>query len=99
MTFLFDLGVELSDGRLIFDVETMRGGLKRIVARFHFRRRRQVTVGQDMFSFKAGESIRLFFSYRYTPERVRTLLAGYGLKVLDQWVTGSQEEGVFLCRK
>jgi hypothetical protein len=41
----------------------------------------------------------LFFSYRYTPDRVRLALAAHGLQVLEQWITLSGEEGVFLCRR
>ena len=51
------------------------------------------------FRFRRGDSIRLFFSYRYTPERVCKMLAGYDLQVCDQWITKSQEEGVFLLRR
>jgi L-histidine N-alpha-methyltransferase len=98
LAFLFDLGVEPGDGELRFVIEDVNG-LKRIVARFHFTRPRAVAVEEERFEFRAGESIRLFFSYRYTPELVRTYLARYGLKVLDQWITKSEEEGVFLCRR
>jgi L-histidine N-alpha-methyltransferase len=73
--------------------------LKRIVAGFHFTRARRIEVDNETFDFRAGETIRLFFSYRYTPERVRRVLARYGLEVCDQWVTRSEEEGVFLVRR
>ena len=73
--------------------------LKRVVANFHFTRRCRLEIENTMFDFRAGESIRLFFSYRYTPERVCKVLARYGLEVRGQWTTGSEEEGVFLCRK
>jgi uncharacterized SAM-dependent methyltransferase len=72
--------------------------LKRIVANFHFTRRCRIEVENVVFNFRAGESFRLFFSYRYTPERVRKILARFGLDVCDQWITSSEEEGVFLCR-
>jgi L-histidine Nalpha-methyltransferase len=98
LAFLFDLGVEAGDGELRFAIEDANG-LKRIVVRFHFNRSRKVAVDNEQFEFRAGESIRLFFSYRYTPELVRTFLARHGLKVLDQWITNSEEEGVFLCRR
>jgi L-histidine Nalpha-methyltransferase len=98
LAFLFDLGVEGGDGELRFTIEDVNG-LKRIVARFHFARARTVAVDAEQFEFRAGDSIRLFFSYRYTPELVRTFLARHGLKVLDQWITNSEEEGVFLCRR
>jgi len=98
LAFLFDLGVEERDGELRFAVEEV-SGLKRIVARFHFVRPRTVTVENEQFEFRAGESIRLFFSYRYTPELVRKALEQHDLAVVDQWVTKSEEEGVFLCRR
>jgi L-histidine N-alpha-methyltransferase len=99
MTFLLDLGVEKKDGQLKFAIETGGFGLKRIVARFHFTRARRIEIEDQIFDFAADESIRLFFSYRYTPDRVQRQLGRNGLEVLDQWVTQSEEEGVFLCRR
>jgi uncharacterized SAM-dependent methyltransferase len=98
MTFLLDLGVEHGDGKLCFKIEADRtNDLKRIVAGFHFTRSRRIEVDGERFDFRAGEPIRLFFSYRYTPECVRKVLAHYGLEVRDQWIAKSEEEGVFLC--
>jgi uncharacterized SAM-dependent methyltransferase len=100
LAFLFDLGVEKSDGELHFEIEDLEAtGLKRVVANFHFKRSRQIEIDGTIFRFKAGESIRLFFSYRYTPERVRKILAAHQLEVCEQWVAKSEEEGVFLCCK
>jgi uncharacterized SAM-dependent methyltransferase len=73
--------------------------LKRIVADFHFTRRCRIIVANEVFDFRAGESIRLFFSYRYTPERVCKVLAHFSLEVCDQWITRSEEEGVFLVER
>jgi hypothetical protein len=98
ITFLLDLGVERGDGELRLGIED-KSGLKRVVANFHFKRPRKITVENETFTFKAGEAIRLFFSYRYTPERVKQTLARHHLEVCDQWITESEEEGVFLCRK
>jgi SAM-dependent methyltransferase len=97
--FLFDLGVEPRDGNLRFTIETGGLGLQRVVAKFHFRRARQVEVSGKKFSFARGETIRLFFSYRYTSARAVKLLARHGLEVCQQWITSSGEEGVFLCRR
>ena len=72
-------------------------GLKRIVADFHFERPRKVRVLTDEVEFQAGERLRLFFSYRHTPDQVRALLAQSGLAAVDQWISRSEEEGVFLC--
>jgi uncharacterized SAM-dependent methyltransferase len=101
LTFLFDLGVEPEDGLLQFDVEEYPpgGGLKRVSASFHFERPRAVQADADRFEFRAGDSIGLFFSYRHTPALVRALLAPHGLEVLDQWITPSGQEGVFLVRR
>jgi uncharacterized SAM-dependent methyltransferase len=101
LTFLFDLGVERGDGELRFAVEASPAGgrLKRIVARFHFDHARDVVVEGERFCFSGGDTIQLFFSYRYTPELVRTTLAAHELKVSDEWITGSGDEGIFLCRR
>ena len=101
MTFLIDLGVARSDGSLRFTIEDHPAGtgLKRVAARFHFKRSRTIAVDDETFQFRAGEQITLFFSYRYTPAFVRQFLSAHRLQVLDQWITRSEEEGVFLCAK
>jgi uncharacterized SAM-dependent methyltransferase len=73
--------------------------LKRVAAYFQFTRRRELAVSNKEFEFRRGESIRLFFSYRHTPELTRRLLARHGLEVLNEWVAKSEEEGVFLCTR
>jgi uncharacterized SAM-dependent methyltransferase len=72
--------------------------LLRLTAWFRFCRDRLVRVAGKEFRFAANEAIRLFFSYRYTPERLDRELAEHGLAVKEQWITRSGEEGVFLCR-
>ncbi len=100
MTFLIDLGIERNNGKLRFKIKTdSASGLKRIVAGFHFRCPCRIEVENEAFGFRAGEAIRLFFSYRYTPGRVHKALAGHGLEVCEQWIAKSEEEGVFLCNR
>ncbi len=99
MTFLLDLGVEQADGKLRFKVENGAQGLKRIVARFEFARSCRVAVEADTFHFRRGESIRLFYSYRYTAERARALLRKFRFNTLNEWLIPSGEEGVFLCQR
>jgi uncharacterized SAM-dependent methyltransferase len=96
MTFLRDLGMADSGGKLRFSIETVRT-LKRIVADFVFVRTRRVQLYGERFRFERGDSVRLFFSYRYTPVLARSILARHGLRVLESWMTRSGEEGVFLC--
>ena len=101
MKFLLDLGVEANDGELRFEVEDDPGGsgLKRVAACFRFVRPREIKVDAQRLRFPTGESIRLFFSWRHTPALVRRLLGEHGLRVLDQWITRSEEEGVFLVSR
>ncbi len=99
MTFLLDVGVERRDGELRFTIEDGVLGLKRIVARFHFRCPRRIEIDKERFNFKTGDSIQLFYSYRYTPERVGKILAHHGLEACGRWIAKSEEEGVFLCRR
>ncbi|MCU0782937.1 MAG: L-histidine N(alpha)-methyltransferase [Verrucomicrobia bacterium] len=100
MTFLLDLGVERNDGELKFSVqECPPGGLKRVAALFHFSKPRRLEVEGECFEFSEAENIRLFFSYRYTSDRVRRLLGQHGFELRQQWITDSEEEGVFLCHR
>jgi len=98
LTFLLDLGIERRDGRLRFVIENGPGGggLKRVVAYFDFLRARRVGIENRSVDFVGGDSIRLFFSYRYTPDRVCALLERHGLVARESWITRSEEEGVFL---
>jgi L-histidine N-alpha-methyltransferase len=98
LTFLFDLGIAKNDGELRFEIET-KSSLKRIVANFHFKRPCRIAIEDKSFAFKTGEKIRLFFSYRYTIERIRKALAAYRLEACEQWIAKSGEEGVFLCHR
>jgi hypothetical protein len=99
MTLPLDLGIERRDGELRFEIDSSSFGLKRFIANFHFTRARKVEIEGAAFSFKRGDSIRLFFSYRYTPERVQKILSRFGLQACDKWIAKSGEEGVFLCSK
>jgi len=98
-TFLFDLGFEAGDGDVRFSVEDSATGYKRVAADFEFTRRRALAVHGESFEFFAGDKIRLFFSYRYTPDRIRALLKLHQLAAREQWVAPSGEEGVFFCRR
>jgi uncharacterized SAM-dependent methyltransferase len=101
LAFLLDLGVEPSSGALRFGIEEdpAGSGLLRVAADFAFSRASRFQVQEETFLFEAGEIIRLFYSYRHTPDRVSELLSRQGLRVREQWVTRSGEEGVFLVQR
>jgi uncharacterized SAM-dependent methyltransferase len=95
--FLQELGVENGDGELRFGIEPdPESGLSKIAAHFRFARARTIEVEGQPFEFQTGASLQVFFSYRHTPSRIRDLLTRQGLRVLDEWITRSGEEGVFL---
>jgi hypothetical protein len=73
--------------------------LKRVVAYFQFRREKEISIEDERFRFGPEKSIRLFYSYRHTPQIVRALLHDYGIKVVNEWIAKSEEEGVFLCKR
>jgi L-histidine Nalpha-methyltransferase len=97
LTFLHDLGVEPGDGSVQFSIEDSTAALKRIVADYCFSKRRILPVHGERFEFREGDKVRLFFSYRYTPGRMASLLSEHKLSILGQWIAQSGEEGVFLC--
>jgi uncharacterized SAM-dependent methyltransferase len=99
--FLSDLGVERAQGEIHFAIEAcpQGTGAKSIVAHFVFSATCVLAVHGERFEFRAGDRIRLFYSYRYTPEMLRQLLSEHRISVLNEWVTSSGEEGVFLCAK
>jgi L-histidine N-alpha-methyltransferase len=100
LSFLVNLGVDPRKGELRFGIEADRStGLRRIVARFHFRRPQALEIGSDRILFKPGRPLQLFFSYRHTPQGIPKLLHSHGLQVEQQWIAKSEEEGVYLCRR
>jgi L-histidine Nalpha-methyltransferase len=101
MGFLLDLGVQKSDGQLrfIIEEEPPGSGLQRVAAYFEFQAARELQVEEETFSFQPGERIRLFFSYRHTPTLVARVLQQHRFRVVGEWITKSEEEGVFLAVK
>lgn len=101
LTLLHDLGFEPDDGTVRFGVENPpeQPDLLRITAHFDLTRGRVIRLDTAEIHFQSGESIRLFYSFRYTPERLRAILAEFGLQVIEARISKSQEEGVFVCRR
>ncbi len=97
--FLLDLGVERTDGVLRLQIEegSAGTGLLRVAAYFEFCASREIHVQGEPVRFAAGEAFRLFFSYRHTPALIKQMLGAQELRVVNQWVTRSEEEGVFLA--
>ena len=97
MTVLTDHGIENEDGRLNFAIEGDE--LLRITATFTFDQARTIKIDGEEFEFQTGDSIRLFFSYRHTPTTVREWLQKESIEIIDERLSHSGEEGIFICRK
>jgi uncharacterized SAM-dependent methyltransferase len=94
---LLDWGITEAHGELHFSLERDRQGLLRVEARFQFTRETETRVHGEPLRFRAGEYIRMFYSYRHTPASVRQLLGQAEFEQLGEWVSASGEEGVFLA--
>lgn len=94
LSFLVGLGVPETAGELIFGIEPV-DELLRIVADFNFTRSQTIAVDGERVVFESGQALRLFFSYRHTPETLAKRLAGHGLRIAFSAIAESGEEGVF----
>jgi uncharacterized SAM-dependent methyltransferase len=98
-TLLSDFGMQIEDGHWNWHVHEDEHALRRITATYVLDRAKQLRVAGESFAFSAGETIRLFYSYRHTPATIRKLLAEQKIQIEGYWLNASGEEGVFLCRK
>ncbi|HHY84242.1 MAG TPA: L-histidine N(alpha)-methyltransferase [Verrucomicrobia bacterium] len=98
LRFLLDVGVEREDGALRVELEEVEPKTHRIVARFEFARPWELRLDSDEVAFSAGDRLRVFFSYRYTADRVRDLVERAGVRVVSEERMPSGEEAIFVCR-
>lgn len=97
---LADLGIERKHGTLRFSTRIPRGGAAlRIQADFHFSRECRVLLPGRQFHYHPGECLRVFFSDRHTPGGLTRLFRRHGFSLVKQWITTSDEEGIFLLRR
>jgi len=101
LAFLPAVGLRPDQGVLKFTIQSSEQicNLKRITVHFEFCSNAAARVAGEDFDFDPGDSLRLFFSYRYTPEILRGLLEENGFAVMGQWLTSPEEEGVFLVSR
>jgi L-histidine N-alpha-methyltransferase len=94
MSFLVELGVPATAGRLRFGIEEINE-LLRIVADFEFSEALELSIGGESCEFAAGRALRLFFSYRHTEQTLAMRLAKHSLAIAASQIDSSAEEGVF----
>ena len=94
LSFLVGLEVSETAGQLRFGIEAV-DGLLRIVADFEFSESVVLSAAGESIEFTAGQTVRLFFSYRHTDRTLAKRLAKHGLVIADSQIDASGEEGVF----
>jgi hypothetical protein len=96
---LSDLGFSPRDGVMKVKVEPCPTdpGLLRIGIYYLFARQCSCTLEGERFAYKKGQLLRLFYSYRYTAQKMSEWLSRCHLKCVQPWISQYGEEGVFLC--
>jgi len=71
-------------------------GLERIAADFAFSSVVEIRASSQGIRFAPGERFPIFFSYRYTVEKLTSLAAQHGLVCQASATSAAEDEGVFL---
>jgi hypothetical protein len=101
MGALGQLGISAADGDLHFSVQDAEQlpALRGIQADFVFNQPKNVRFFEGEFAFNTGNRLKVFHSWRFTVAQIRDFLKQAGLSVTAEWVTASEEEALFLCRR
>lgn len=100
-TLLEDHGVAPDSGRVEFRIETDEGlpGCARIAADWVVAKASGLVLERETFDLEPGARLRLFFSYRHTPETIESGARMRGLRIQGSWMAASGEEGVFVAER
>lgn len=79
------------------DAEGALAGAFQVVVRAEMRAEVGLSLLGETIRFGAGDALEVFHSNRFSAAAARQLLTGAGLRVLDTWLHGSGEEGIFAC--
>ncbi len=96
-----DLGIDIDPGDIEFEIGACEDcpAVQRIEATCPIATDTAVNLGSAKIPFQAGERLRLFYSCRYTSSLLAEVLMRHGLRIEDQCVSHSAEEGVYSVRK
>ncbi len=100
LSTLSGIGLAPEDGTLVFrpggpDAEF---GVCCIEARFEMTRRRELMACGEQLLLEPRDSMRVFFSYRYTPALMEASLRRCGLALAKSWLSSAGDEGLFLVQ-
>jgi L-histidine Nalpha-methyltransferase len=98
---LDSLGFSTSHLRITVQAQPLRadGHIWHIQAYATFVEPACVTLQGETFHFTPDERLHLFFSHRFTPQVMPSVLADAGLSVLKTFLFASQEEGIYVCTR
>jgi len=101
ITILNDAGIIESNGQINFTIENDQkiSDLKRINAHFLLNEDVTLQLDEETIKWHKHDKIQLFFSYRYTTEKLKNILQEYNINVVEYWEAPNQEEGIYLCQK
>ena len=96
---LTDYGFQFGHDEIRFSVEPCASlpGLLQIVAQLQLRRAQTIELGGAVLNFSAGETLRLFFSNRFTPALLRQVFQLSKMKILREWISAEENEGIIAC--
>lgn len=96
-----DLDIETAPEDIHFEIAACPDApeVKRIEAILTLRKDTTIHIAGETVQFRADETIRLFYSCRYTSELLTAQLSSHCLSLRGEWISSSGEEGVFLVKK
>ena len=96
--FLKNLGVKGEPDDIRFQIKlALEMNSAKIEATFKMKSSHLLRLPGKNIALKKGETLRLFYSWRYTEEGINHLLATIGV-LKRSWIISNAEEGVFLVR-
>lgn len=98
---LDEIGLAAGERDIRFTVApcASRPDILQIVGTLHLRSAQTVTVSGETIQYAAGETVRLFYSNRYTPGRLERLFRDHGLAKTGVWVSPDATEGIIALRQ
>jgi L-histidine N-alpha-methyltransferase len=99
MGLLAYLGFSAADLELQIDAHPLHlnGHVWQIRTAARFLQQVSLTLYNESFTFQPGERLQLFFSNRFTPQVMPSILTDAGFTVVDTFLFDTQEEGIYLC--
>lgn len=99
MGLLAYLGFSAADLDLQIDAQPLYddGHVWQIRAAARFLQQVPLTLYNESFAFRPDEGLQFFFSNRFTPQVMPSILSAAGFTVVETFLFDTQEEAIYLC--